>query len=523
MVVAALAVAPVACSGDDGGSVDRADSESTATSPSSSDSGGSSGDDSEPTRDLVEVRFGLERVRTIDPVAISPASVGDLLVADLFYDTLTVLDDEDGLAVPSLATFTSNEDRTVWRFEVLDGATFADGTAITADDVVFSLERIRGQGGASLAAVRLDDVDTITAVGPRHVDISLHRPSAVLPEILSSPLYPITDQDAIGVSTGGGDQTPNASGDYEVTIEGGTRFVLERRRDDAAVPERVTVDLYETVEHAFDDFVAGSLDWSPVPPDRLGEALDLAGDDGLVPFQGGLFLGVNTSVPPLDDERLRRAIALSIDRRAVVNGVFGITAQPLQGIVPDGVPGDAWDAGECRGPCGPDTDEAKRLVDEVFGDAEPPTMRMLVDDSDSQRGVGSVLEDQLERSGLDIDVSPLEVSAYETLVTSGQQPLYLFGWLGVARTPQQWLAPLFFSTSDDNLTGFADDAVDFMLEVARTDPDPGTRAVVFADAEAAVLARVPVVPLVQFRTVAAISERISGLRIRADGTVDLSG
>lgn len=509
----ALAVIAAACSGDDDSSVDRADADAPATTSEGSTTSGDDAPDSGP-EETVEVHFGIERVDTIDPVAISPASIGDLILADLFYDTLTTVGD-DGAAEPSLATFTSNEDRTVWRFELDKGVTFADGSPITADDVVFSLERVRARTGSSLAAVRLDDIDKITAISPRHVDISLHRPSAVLPETLSSPVYAITDQDAVNVSVGGGDQTPNASGDYSVTIEG-SQFRFERRRGDG--PDLVTVDLFDSAGEAFDAFVAGALDWSPVPPDRLGEALDLVGDDGLVPFHGGLFLGINPSVPPLDDVRVRRAIALSVGRGALVDAVFGITAQPLQGLVPDGVPGGG---DECRGPCGPDVDEASRLVTEVFGEADPPTMRLLVDDSDSQRGVGSVLADQLGRSGFDIEVSPLEVSAYETLVTSGQQPLYLFGWLGVSRTPQQWMAPLFASDSDDNLVGFSDPVVDFLLEGARTDPDPAVRAKLYADAEAAILERVPVVPLVQFRTVAAVSDRVPGLRVRADGTVDL--
>lgn len=464
--------------------------------------------------DASVLRIGLSGVQSIDPVAASPGSIADVFLVDLFYDGLTTVD-PDGAVVPSIADFAVNADGTVWRFTIREDSTFADGSSITPEDVVTSMQRVQGRGARSLAALRLDNVTDIAVAGDRAVDFTLEAPSAVLPELLSSPLYPITDDETIERYLAGGDQTPNASGDHTVVLDG-SRFVLERRRGSG--PETVVVDLFDDDSAALDTFLDGGLDWVVAPPERLGDALAASGPDSLVPFHGGLFLGIDGAVRPLDDPRLRRAIALAIDRTAVVGAVFGPAAQPLLGIVPVGVPGGAT---ECIGPCGPEVGEAARLVREVYPDGQSSPLRILVDDSASQVAVGGIIEEQLEAAGLVVEVSSLDVETYESLITTGQQQMFLFGSLGIGLTPASHLPPLFTSTSPDNVMGFENPNIDAALVAARSQQIALLRTKAWRDVELAILDAVPVVPLVQFRTTGVSSPRLSGFVVRADGSLDL--
>src|SRR5690606_25342167 len=127
-------------------------------------------------------------------------------------------------------------------------------------------------------------------------------------------------------------------------------LLLVRRSGDG--PPKVFIDMFPTESDGLDAFLAGDLDWAPVPGDRFQEALDAAGAEGLVPFGSGIYVAVDPGQAPLDDRALRRAIALSVDRVALVDEVYGPAAQPLFGIVPAGITGGAVD--DCRGPCGPD-------------------------------------------------------------------------------------------------------------------------------------------------------------------------
>lgn len=518
--LAAAAAAAACSSGDDDGQVERSDDGVTSSPTTASDATSSPSEparrDVDPSRAEV-VRLAIPGVRSLDPVAASPASVSELVLADLLYDTLTEIDD-DGLPVPGLATFAANADRTVWRFTLTGEPTFADGTPISAEDVVYSLQRIVDQGESSLAGLRLDGVTSIAAAGPGLIDITLDAPSSVLPELLASPAYAVTDAETMTPFLAGGDQTPNTSGDHAASIEEGRSLVLERRRGSG--PARVEIDLVESVDAALDAFLAGDVDWAIVPPDRLGEALEIGDVADLSEFQATLLLGLDAGVAPLGRPGLRKAIALAIDRTALADAVFGATAASLRGVVPDGVPGAA---NECRSPCGRQRDEARALVSQEFPDGQVPTLRLLVDDSPAQTGAAGVIAEQLGDVGIPVEVTSLEARPYQQLIAGGQQQLFLFGWLGVVRSPASFLPSLLASASPDNVTGFSDPGVDDLLARAQREPVPAVRARLWREVEARALEQVPIVPLVQFRTVAVSRPGVQGIEVAVDGSIDLSG
>lgn len=511
-----------ACSGGDGGSADRSDEETPSSTPESTDSQSTTPSTTrlpvsldEPVDESDTLRLGFGGAVALDPSAASPASIGDMVVSDLLYDTLVELD-AGGRPQPGLADFSTDDEGVVWTFEMRSDATFADGTAVSAADAQQALQRVVELGGASLASIRLGQVETIEAVGPTTLEITLSQASALLPETLSSPLFGITDGTTVA-GYGVGAVRPNSSGDYEVVAQSETELLLARRSGEG--PESVFVDIFATVGDSLDAYLAGELDWAAVPGDRFEEALAAGGVDGLAPFGGGLYLAIDPGNAPLSDRDLRRAIALSVDRVALVDQVYGPAAQPLLGVIPSGVPVGSTD--ECRGPCGPDRARASDEVDNAFPDGQSRPLRLLVEDTPAMRSVGNVIGEQIEASGFDVEVSAEETAVYEQLIAAGQQQMFVFGWLGVARTPSEYLLPLFSSTSPDNVVGYSDDAVDALIESGRTSPDPLERAQAWAAVEQAVLDDAVVVPLVQFRTAAVVSERVEGLVMRIDGTLDL--
>lgn len=522
-LVTAAALLVTACSNSSSDPDDDA-ADDTTTSSSGEETSTSAGGD-EPSADATSgdaepapqtLALGLVGIETLDPLGTSPASASQVLLADLLHDPLTELD-ENGVAQPALATFAANAERTVWRFELGDDAVFHDGTAIGADDVVFSLERVRGLGNASLAAVQLEGVQSIAAVGDTVVDITLSEPSAILPELLSSPLYGIVDRERTLEAQQQGALVPRASGDHAVTVESGRRLVLERRRGGG--PATITVELFDDAVAAHAAFGAGTVDWAPVPVDRLGEATDAVGLSGLEPFHATLMLGVNPQVEPLTNRDLRRAIALAIDRTPLVEAVFGPAAQPMLGLVPQGVPGAPT---SCTGPCGPDLEQARQLVASAFPDGQGQPLQLLVDDTEPQQTIAGVLEGQLAEIGLEVDTTSVDPATAQRLISAGRQQLFLFGTLGVSRTPAAHLAPLFRAGSPDNVTGYDNEFVAFAIVAALNEPIASVRATRWQEIQTAVLEDAPVVPLVQLRTIAAVSPRVEGLEIRADGSIDLS-
>jgi peptide/nickel transport system substrate-binding protein len=510
-ILVALSLVVASCSSG-GGDTERADEAST-TSRGATPSNGedAAGDGEQPEADDV-LRLGLAGPMTLDPAAISPASVSSMILVDLLHDTLTEVG-ADGQAGPGLATFEPNEDRTLWRFVLGADATFADGSPVTAGAVVSSIDRIRSQGGASLAAIQLEDIVAVTAVDPQTVDIGLAAPSAVLPTILASPLYGIVDPDLLPTAVGA---PLNPSGAHWVEVVAPDRLVLERRRGEG--PSTIELRLFSDDAAAYDAMSAGELDWSPVPVDRLGDAGNAFGLGGLVPFHATVLLGVNPNVEPLARAPLRQAISLAVDRSTLTEAVFGPTAEPLPGLVPTGTPGAAE---ACVGFCGPDVARARQLVAEAFPEGEPPPIRLLTDDSATHAALAGVLGQQLGAIGVDLDPVSVDATTYDSLLGVGQQQLFVYSTLGVGLSPATHLLA-WESSSPDNLAAYGQGLVDEALRAARGEPDPMLRVARWQEIEVAILADVPVVPLAQLRTVAVVSERVRGLEVRSDGSIDVA-
>ncbi len=491
------------------------DAPDTSTGPASSATSGSSStvDDAEPA---VPLRLGVVSTGSLDPLEANPASVSDVLVADLLHDTLTELGD-DGTVRSGLARFGSDLDRRVWRFDLRGDATFGDGSPITADDVAFSLERIRAQGAASLPGTRLGGVVAIRALDARSVEIELAEPSALLPEILSSPLFGIVRR---GSAVDAGPDVTVGSGDYAVTVDGGTLRLARRPGVDEG-PAVVVVERYVDDSAAYAAFVDGAVDWSPVPVDRAGEALREYGADAIADYGATVLLGVNPAATPLDNPSVRRAIALAVDRVALVDAVFGPAASPAAGLVPAGIVGAV---GECPAPsvCPPDPETASTLVANAFPDGQFVPIRLLVDASTTFGDVGRILVGQFAAVGLDVAVAPLDASTFARLVATRQQQLFLYSTLAVGRSPAPFLQP-FASTSPERLSGYANPLVDDAIAGAADEPSPDRRVRRWQEIEAAILTDVPAVPLAQLRTLAVQRPTVTGLDVRADGSIDLTG
>ncbi len=136
--------------------------------------------------------------------------------------------------------------------------------------------------------------------------------------------------------------------------------------------------------------------------------------------------------------------------------------------------------------------------------------------------VGSVLASQLQASGIEMAIDSMDAATYEALVTSGQNQIFVIGWLGVARTPAEHLSTLFRSDSLDNVSRYGSDVVDALIAAAERETDPAAREAMWQAVETQVIADVGIVPLVQFRTTGVLRPGLSGFAVRADGTVDLS-
>jgi peptide/nickel transport system substrate-binding protein len=291
-----------------------------------------------PSRTLVVLMRG--EITTLDPHATFDDTSWAVL-ANL-YDSLVRFDQKLRLA-PALARSWVNPDERTWRFFLDPEARFPDGSALTAADVKFSIERQRSLAGSQFSGF-VRQISGVEVLDERTVEVRTEVPVAVLNGLALVPVVSERHVRAAGERTA---EEPFGTGAYRLARwEQGKSVVLEanphhRRRPAIERVEFVLVDEGRYV----DELVARRPQLGLFLPrfqlkaiqDRLPPGLRVLRTDGLAVHY--LTLNVRPTIPgrpgpnPLRDPRVREALARALDRPALVQATLEGLARPASQMV----------------------------------------------------------------------------------------------------------------------------------------------------------------------------------------------
>lgn len=317
---------------------------------------------------------------TLDPaLAFEPNSY---MITQAVYERLLGFDGSDlSKVVPGLAeTWSISDAGDYWEvtFVLRSGAKFASGNPVTADDVVYSVERLIGLNGspANLLTVNAQlGAQSVTALDAQTVVFSLPKtasPQAFL-SIVASTNPDIVDSKELKAHETGGDygsawlQDRSAgSGPYIVdhwTKE--TEVLLVANPDFAGTRPALDRILIKHVPEATNQQIMlekGDADFARnLSPEQIAA---LQGTSGVKTVRGmGLvlaYVGMNTAVKPLDDPRVREALRYAIDYDGIVNDLLSGNATVVQSMIPVSFFGANTDV-----PFQKDVEKAKSLLAEA--------------------------------------------------------------------------------------------------------------------------------------------------------------
>ncbi len=374
----------------------------STTTPGDGASGTSGG---APADTTLAIGLVLEPV-SLDFTTNDGAAIPQVLLTNV-YEGLVKLD-AAGQIVPSLAkSWTVSKDGKTYTFDLVDNATFTNGAKLTADDVVFSLNRVLSDWTTSLKA-KMAGVDKVTAVSPTQVQVSLASPS-------NEWLYSMTTRvGAIFSATGVADLAtkPVGTGPYvfdswrrgdSITLkrnEGywGTKpyfsaVTLKYFKDPTALNNALltkTIDVIGTVQ----------------APESLAQ-FDTATYDVIEGSTNGeVVLSFNNGKGLLKNKDLRTAIRHAIDHRALVDTCWAGHGQLIGSMVP---PTDPWYE-DLTGVTPYDQAKAKELI--AKAGAAGKTLRLRVPVVPYATSCGTVVKSQLEQVGLKVDLEQIEFSVW---------------------------------------------------------------------------------------------------------------
>ena len=212
------------------------------------------------------------------------------------------------------------------------------------------------------------------------------------------------------------------------------------------------------------------------------ETLNSLADDGVVvnrdseDYAEVAFLQLNTSKPPLDDVRIRRAMAMAIDRQnyrdVITKGLFTMASGPFG----PGSVGFLEDAGFP----GQDIQGAKDLVAQYEAEKGPLPKITLQDTPDAgARETATYLQQAFSQVGIDIDLATVQQDKQIDNAISGEYDLT--GFRNYPGGDPDELYVWFKSGSPANFSRIDDPEIDALLDEGRSEPDPAKRAQIYED------------------------------------------
>ncbi|MGO1390296.1 ABC transporter substrate-binding protein [Brachybacterium alimentarium] len=376
-----------------------------------SDGGGAPAGDADPDGHLSAAISYELGTNGYDPMTTSAA----LTVAVNWHtlEGLTELHPVTREAYPALATEIPAAESTSVDVTLRDGATFHDGSPVTADDVVFSFERVMDPENASLYAQFIPFIEAVDAKDDTTVTFTLSTPTAVFGDRLST--VKIVPKEAVEADPKAFDSDPIGSGPWKMTDNGAASKVIEFERFDdytGQMPAQAKTMSWEIIPDAStrtNAIQSGTVQAIDSVPYLSIDQLDSSGEVESVGGFGLLFAMFNNSEDnPFHDLRNRQAFLYAIDMDKVIEtGVSG-QAEPASCFVQKDHPNYK----EASTVYSLDADKAKALFEETG----LTSLRMLVTDHDWVQQCTPIIQESLTAVGIDVSFEQKQsADAYNTV------------------------------------------------------------------------------------------------------------
>lgn len=496
-------------------------------------------------------------ISTLDPATVTGTPEGRILRA--IFEGLTVQDPATLEPLPGMAeSWSISDDGLVYTFRIRPDAVWTNGEAVTAHDFVYSWQRFLDPSTAALYAYQLwyvkgakawsteldeqgrplHSFDTvgIRALDDHTLEVELEAPTPFFLQLTSFyPLFPVNRRNLEQAQERYPDRWQYEWLRPENIVTNGPYRVVERRINDrirlvrnetywdadAVAFESIDALAVEQYMTNLNLYLQGDADWIQFIPNQLITRLLRREDFDPTPYFGTYFYRVNTTKPPLDDPRVRRALALAIDRQAITRYVTKSGQQPWFALVPFGMPGyepqdfahaaepgEAWEQSFRA-----DLEEAQRLISAAgYGpQGQPfPVIEIHYNTSETHRDIAELVADTWTRElGITAKLLNQEWKVYLDTQSNRGYDVSRSAWIGDYLDPNTFL-DLFVTGGENNKTGWGDERYDALIELAKHEVDPERRRAHFYAAERLLMEELPLLPVYSYVTQNIVNPRLGG-------------
>ncbi|HEX5759733.1 MAG TPA: ABC transporter substrate-binding protein [Thermoanaerobaculia bacterium] len=372
------------------------------------------------------------------PTSLDPRVATDQSSARVFAVLLNGLasKDERGNPIPDLARWEVHDGGRRYRFHLKPGVRFHDGRPLRPADVVWTFRTILDGSVATSKRGAFPQLERVAAAGPAAVDFHLSEPFGAFPLELTTSMGVVP----AGTTPEAMNRRPIGTGPFRVVERSPERIVLARFDGHHAGPPRLDRIVFKVVPDATVralELLKGSVQLvvNDLPPDLVPR---FRADRRYRVIEGPgatySYLGLNLTDPLLRDLRVRRALALAIDREQLVEALWRGLGRVTETMIPHA----HWAHHAGLPPTPYDPAAARRLLDaaglrDPDGDGPRPRFALTYKTSTNEPYVlqAQAIQAMLARVGVDLRVRTYEFATFYEDVRKGNFQVFAMLRLGV--------------------------------------------------------------------------------------------
>jgi peptide/nickel transport system substrate-binding protein len=435
--------------------------------------GGKAGSAAAPER-KAELRYGFtSEPATLDP--LSPANTADgRSILFNVYEGL-VKADKDGKLQPAMASeYRIEQGGLVYRFTIRQGISFHDGSPLTAEDAKFTLE------AALEANFRgFTQIDRIDAAG-NTLTLTLKAPDPEFLPYLTQGIVPRNNPDR--------EKNPVGTGPFIIesyTVQQSLVLKKNPRYWKEGFPrlDKVTVVFLADSDALLLSLQGGNVDGAGVTS-SIVQQLDPSRFDVVPGYSNSVqLLALNNASPPLDDVRVRQAIAYAVDIPQIIDTAFYGQGEPSGSPLIPGL--SAYYEDSLRNSYVRDGDRAKRLLSEAGLPSGFPLEITVPSNYTMHVDTAQVIVNQLKAAGINAGIRLVDWATWLSDVYRGrkyQATIVSLDDSGIPLTPRSFLSR-YLSTSGSNFVNFNNPDYDRVYNAALSEPDEAKRVALYKEAQ----------------------------------------
>ncbi len=477
-------------------------------------------------QDMTPVDGGILRLAfSADPAGMDPAlgpSGMSHVVIEQIYSTLMSLD-PDAQPYPDLAeSYEVSDDGMQYTFALRKGVKFHNGDELTGEDVKYTFDRLRAPDSGYAYDSQVATIEEVTVVDPHTVRFDLNAPTGPFLTYMAFPGSSIVPKKLLESGHDLNAQ-PVGSGPFKfVSYQPRSMIVFEKNGDfyEEGKPhfDGLEMHLIADVTALTNAVLSGTVNFSnEIPPKDWQTVSSTPGITGQT-LEGSRFYWLlpNHDRPPMDNPKVRQAIAQAIDRGAIVAGTFFGQATPiLGGVIPE------WNwayAGlDHFAPRG-DVEKAKALLAEAGHPDGFETSLTMASSFPAMVSMAPIIQANLAAIGVKATIDTMEIPRFwDEIWAPSKFDLTAMYWVSPLADPDDFVYNNYHSGTALNVQKSSDAAMDEILVKAKSGTTREARKADYLIQQEMSLEQMPIVPLVNAWLLIAHTDKLKNYKPMRSG------